>query len=86
MGAATSKDIAAATLVLLGFDIITLVMRFWIRIQRAAWGADDWAMVATIVRLMQQRFREKAPLMNTAGVGRITSWSDWNGLEWNWAA
>ncbi|KAI9152253.1 hypothetical protein HJFPF1_09482 [Paramyrothecium foliicola] len=48
MGAATSKDIAVATLVLLVFNLITLVMRFWIRIQRAAWGPDDWAMVATI--------------------------------------
>ncbi|KAH7033626.1 uncharacterized protein B0I36DRAFT_362271 [Microdochium trichocladiopsis] len=48
MGAATSKDMAAATLVLLPFNVITLVMRFWIRVQRSAWGADDWAMVGTI--------------------------------------
>ena len=85
MGAATSKDIAAATLVLLGFDIITLAMRFWVRIQRAAWGPDDWAMVATIVCLTEQRFREAALLTNTASVGRITSWPDWHGLEWSWA-
>ncbi|KAH7312719.1 hypothetical protein B0I35DRAFT_356341 [Stachybotrys elegans] len=48
MVAATSVDMAVATLVLLVFDIVTLVMRFWIRIQRAAWGQDDWAMVATL--------------------------------------
>ncbi|KXJ93465.1 hypothetical protein Micbo1qcDRAFT_183207 [Microdochium bolleyi] len=48
MGAATSNDMAAATLVLLPLNILTMGMRFWIRIQRRAWGADDWAMVATI--------------------------------------
>lgn len=51
MGAATSKDIAAATLVLLPLNIITMAMRFWIRVQRRAWGADDWAMVGTIVSI-----------------------------------
>ncbi|WYZ43250.1 hypothetical protein EsH8_VI_000949 [Colletotrichum jinshuiense] len=48
MGAATSKDMAAAVLVPLPFDILTMVLRFWIRAQRKAWGPDDWAMVATI--------------------------------------
>ncbi|KAK1953610.1 hypothetical protein LY78DRAFT_730760 [Colletotrichum sublineola] len=48
MGAATSKDMAAAVLVPLPFNILTLVLRFWIRTQRKAWGPDDWAMVATI--------------------------------------
>ncbi|KAJ1329743.1 hypothetical protein MN608_06479 [Microdochium nivale] len=48
MGGVTSKEIAAATLVLLPFNLITMVMRFWIRVQRRAWGADDWAMVGTI--------------------------------------
>ncbi|KAK1978710.1 hypothetical protein LZ30DRAFT_632640 [Colletotrichum cereale] len=48
MGAATSRDMAAAVLVPLPFNIITLVLRFWIRTQRKAWGPDDWAMVATI--------------------------------------
>ncbi|KAF6839853.1 cation-transporting atpase 4 [Colletotrichum musicola] len=48
MGASTSKDMAAAVLVPLPFNIITLVLRFWIRTQRKAWGPDDWAMVATI--------------------------------------
>ncbi|GJD00153.1 cation-transporting ATPase 4 [Colletotrichum higginsianum] len=49
MGAATSRDMAAAVLVPLPFNLITMVLRFWIRTQRKAWGPDDWAMVATIV-------------------------------------
>ncbi|KAL0937034.1 cation-transporting atpase 4 [Colletotrichum truncatum] len=48
MGAATSKDMAAAVLVPLPFNIITMALRFWIRTQRKAWGPDDWAMTATI--------------------------------------
>ncbi|KAK6213319.1 hypothetical protein QIS74_09321 [Colletotrichum tabaci] len=48
MGAATSRDMAAAVLVPLPFNLITMVLRFWIRTQRKAWGPDDWAMVATI--------------------------------------
>ncbi|CAI0652632.1 hypothetical protein CGCSCA4_v003693 [Colletotrichum siamense] len=48
MGAATSKDMAAAVLVPLPFDIISMALRFMIRTQRKAWGPDDWAMVATI--------------------------------------
>ncbi|OLN97675.1 hypothetical protein CCHL11_09157 [Colletotrichum chlorophyti] len=48
MGAATSKDMAAAILVPLPFDIVSMGLRFWIRTQRKAWGPDDWAMVATI--------------------------------------
>ncbi|KAK2748187.1 cation-transporting atpase 4, partial [Colletotrichum kahawae] len=48
MGAATSKDMAAAVLVPLPFDIISMTLRFIIRTQRKAWGPDDWAMMATI--------------------------------------
>ncbi|KAH7012119.1 uncharacterized protein B0I36DRAFT_400083 [Microdochium trichocladiopsis] len=48
MGAPTSKDIAAATLVLLPFNLITLALRFWIRVKWSAWGGDDWAMVVTL--------------------------------------
>ncbi|GJC88506.1 cation-transporting ATPase 4 [Colletotrichum tofieldiae] len=48
MGAATSKDMAAAVLAPLPFNLVTMALRFWIRTQRKAWGPDDWAMVATI--------------------------------------
>lgn len=48
MAAATSKDIALSVLVLLPFDVVTTVLRFWIRYRRKAWGADDWAMLVNL--------------------------------------
>lgn len=40
---------ALASLVLLPFDVVSTVARFWIRFERKAWGPDDWAMLANIV-------------------------------------
>jgi hypothetical protein len=41
---------ALAALVPLPFDIVFTVLRFWIRSKRNAWGPDDWAMLANLVR------------------------------------
>jgi len=49
MGAATSKSLATVTLSLFPLDILTLVLRFYVRISRRAWGLDDWAMLIAIV-------------------------------------
>jgi hypothetical protein len=49
MAGPTSLSLALAVLVLLPFDIITWVLRFYIRITRRAWGPDDWSMVVAIV-------------------------------------
>ena len=51
----TSKPLATLTLLLLPFDIITLVLRFHVRISRKAWGYDDWAMVVVAVRNTPRR-------------------------------
>ncbi|PSN73342.1 hypothetical protein BS50DRAFT_629381 [Corynespora cassiicola Philippines] len=48
MGAATSKDMAVAVLMPLPFDVVSTVLRFWIRSQRKAWGSDDWAMLVNV--------------------------------------
>ncbi|KAF2125177.1 hypothetical protein P153DRAFT_349541 [Dothidotthia symphoricarpi CBS 119687] len=46
--APTSYPMALASLILLPFDIISTILRFRIRAQRKAWGADDWAMLVNI--------------------------------------
>lgn len=50
--APTSYPMALAVLVPLPFDIISTILRFWIRTKRKAWGADDWAMLINIVRAL----------------------------------
>ncbi|EUC46767.1 hypothetical protein COCMIDRAFT_25245 [Bipolaris oryzae ATCC 44560] len=50
--APTSYPMALAVLVPLPFDIISTVLRFWIRTKRNAWGPDDWAMLINIVRAL----------------------------------
>jgi hypothetical protein len=49
MGVPTSYSMALAAIIPLPFDIITTVLRFWIRSKRNAWGADDWAMLINLV-------------------------------------
>jgi hypothetical protein len=49
MAGATSPPLALAILVLLPFDIVTWVLRFYVRLSRKAWGPDDWSMVVAIV-------------------------------------
>ncbi|EUC34864.1 hypothetical protein COCCADRAFT_25096 [Bipolaris zeicola 26-R-13] len=46
--APTSYPMALAVLVPLPFDIISTILRFWIRTKRKAWGPDDWAMLINI--------------------------------------
>ncbi|TLS26468.1 hypothetical protein PpBr36_04193 [Pyricularia pennisetigena] len=48
MGSATSKEMAAAVLIPLPFALISMLLRFWIRLRKNTWGTDDWAMVATV--------------------------------------
>ncbi|KZM18930.1 uncharacterized protein EKO05_0006682 [Ascochyta rabiei] len=48
MSGPTSPSLALAILVLLPFDIITWVLRFYVRLSRKAWGPDDWSMVIAI--------------------------------------
>lgn len=49
MSGPTSLPLALAVLVLLPFDIITWVLRFYVRLSRKTWGPDDWSMVIVIV-------------------------------------
>ncbi|GKT48707.1 uncharacterized protein ColSpa_08888 [Colletotrichum spaethianum] len=72
MGAATSKDMATAVLVPLPFDLVTMALRFWIRAQRKAWGPDDWAMVATIVRFNIPGTRKKLQLTKIKPVWAVS--------------
>jgi hypothetical protein len=51
MAGATSPSLALVVLVLLPFNIITWVLRFYVRLSRRAWGPDDWSMVAAIVSI-----------------------------------
>ncbi|EDU45220.1 predicted protein [Pyrenophora tritici-repentis Pt-1C-BFP] len=46
--APTSWPMALSVLIPLPFDIISTVLRFWIRYKRKAWGPDDWAMLVNL--------------------------------------
>ncbi|RMZ73867.1 cation-transporting atpase 4 [Pyrenophora seminiperda CCB06] len=46
--APTSWPMALSVLIPLPFDIISTVLRFWIRYKRKAWGSDDWAMLVNV--------------------------------------
>ncbi|KAE8838611.1 hypothetical protein PTNB73_03371 [Pyrenophora teres f. teres] len=46
--APTSWPMALSVLIPLPFDIISTVLRFWIRHKRKAWGPDDWAMLVNL--------------------------------------
>ncbi|RAR04067.1 cation-transporting atpase 4 [Stemphylium lycopersici] len=46
--APTSYPMALSALIPLPFDIISTILRFWIRTKRKAWGADDWAMLINL--------------------------------------
>ncbi|CAN9462551.1 unnamed protein product [Alternaria alternata] len=39
---------ALAVLIPLPFDIVSTILRFWIRYKRKAWGPDDWAMLINL--------------------------------------
>lgn len=49
MSGATSKALATVTLVLLPFDVLTVILRFRARLVRRVWGSDDWAMLVSLV-------------------------------------
>ena len=49
MSGATSKALATVTLVLLPFDVLTVILRFRARLARRVWGSDDWAMLVSLV-------------------------------------
>jgi hypothetical protein len=49
MSGPTSVPLATVILVLLPFDVITWVLRFYVRLSRKSWGPDDWSMVIAIV-------------------------------------
>jgi hypothetical protein len=51
MSGPTSLPLALAIFILLPFDILTWVLRFYVRLSRKAWGSDDWSMVVAIVSL-----------------------------------
>ncbi|KAF2642060.1 hypothetical protein P280DRAFT_291762 [Massarina eburnea CBS 473.64] len=44
----TSPELALAVLVPMPFCIVLAILRFRIRLQRKAWGVDDWAMLLNI--------------------------------------
>ncbi|OAG25310.1 hypothetical protein CC77DRAFT_1076642 [Alternaria alternata] len=48
MAPPTSRDMALAVLIPLPFDIVSTILRFWIRYKRKAWGPDDWAMLINL--------------------------------------
>ncbi|KAJ4380995.1 hypothetical protein N0V86_003342 [Didymella sp. IMI 355093] len=48
MSGPTSVPLATVILVLLPFDVVTWVLRFYVRLSRKAWGPDDWSMVIAI--------------------------------------
>ena len=51
MAPPTSRDMALAVLIPLPFDIVSTILRFWIRYKRKAWGPDDWAMLINLVSI-----------------------------------
>ncbi|EOA84170.1 uncharacterized protein SETTUDRAFT_92484 [Exserohilum turcica Et28A] len=46
--APTSYPMALSVLIPLPLDIISTILRFWIRTKRNAWGPDDWAMLINV--------------------------------------
>ncbi|KAF2999757.1 hypothetical protein E8E13_005049 [Curvularia kusanoi] len=48
MPGATSKSLATVTLLLLPFDVLTVILRFRARLARKVWGSDDWAMLVSL--------------------------------------
>jgi hypothetical protein len=76
MAGATSPSLALAVLVLLPFDVITWVLRFYVRLSRKAWGPDDWSMVVAIVSELLDENRDKAlkktqPLFIISSIGML---------------
>jgi hypothetical protein len=51
MAPPTSYHMALSVLIPLPFDIVSTILRFWIRYKRKAWGPDDWAMLINMVSL-----------------------------------
>lgn len=56
MSGPTSVPLALVIFILLPFDILTWVLRFYVRVSRKAWGSDDWSMVVAIVRTSYSDF------------------------------
>lgn len=79
--APTSYPMALAVLVPLPFDIISTVLRFWIRYKRKAWGADDWAMLINVVRFLDLHLYDFTDI-DAAVLERKHNRYHWDGMEW----
>lgn len=81
--APTSYPMALAVLVPLPFDIISTVLRFWIRYKRKAWGPDDWAMLINIVRFLDLHSLFDFTDIDPAVLECEHNRDHWHGMEWN---
>jgi hypothetical protein len=82
--APTSRDMALSVLIPLPFDIISTVLRFWIRYKRKAWGPDDWAMLINLVSTTGIKASASTDIKSAILVGEYYSHNR-HGLEWCWS-
>lgn len=85
MAGPTSVPLALAILILLPFDIITWVLRFYVRLSRKAWGPDDWSMVIAIVSICFHNLGCEANKL-LATFYHLDHRHDWHSVHWWWEA